>query len=197
MSNQTKDTRRHILAIGRGLTAKRGYTGVGLKELLAAADVPKGSFYHYFASKEAYGCALLEDFMRQYREDLGSTLLNAQLGARERFLGYFESWLKKQTGPDLHDRCLVVKLSAEVADLSDGMSKILERGVAYIISHLTQTLEQGIADGSIGPLRDPKSVAQSIYHQWLGASLIAGLSHNDAPLKAAMEMTAQAIAPTL
>lgn len=193
MTNQTKDTRSHILAIGRGLTARQGYSGVGLNELLKAADVPKGSFYHYFASKEAYGCALLEDFMRKYREDFFSTLLHSQLNARERFLGYFESWLEKQTGPALQDRCLVVKLSAEVADLSDGMSKILEQGVSEIIAHLTKTLEQGIAEGSVAPLRDPKSVAQSIYHQWLGASLVAGLSHNDEPLKAAMKMTAETV----
>lgn len=193
MSNQTKDTRSHILATGRGLTAKQGYAGVGLNALLKAAEVPKGSFYHYFASKEAYGCALLEDFMRQYREDLGRTLLHPQMNARERFLGYFENWLQKQTGPALHDRCLVVKLSAEVADLSDGMSKILARGVADIISHLAQTLERGIAEGSVAPLSDPRGVAQSIYHQWLGASLVAGLSHNDEPLKAAMKMTVETV----
>ncbi len=197
MSNQSKDTRSHILATGRGLTAKLGYAGVGLNALLKAADVPKGSFYHYFASKEVYGCALLEDFMRQYREDLGRTLLHPQLNARERFLGYFENWHKKQAGPALHDRCLVVKLSAEVADLSDGMSKILARVVADIISHLTKTLEQGIAEGSVAPLRDPRSIAQSIYHQWLGASLIAGLSHNDEPLQAAMKITVETVGQNL
>lgn len=193
MAPQTKDTKSHILAVGRSLTARQGYAGVGLSVLLKTADVPKGSFYHYFPSKEAYGCALLEDFVEQYRDSLGSTLGDLTLTARARFLGYFEGWLNKQTGPVLQDRCLVVKLSAEVADLSPAMSAILQRGVTDIIASLASTLEQGVRDGSIAPLADPKSLAQSLYHQWLGASLVAGLSHSDAPLLAAMQTTIAAI----
>jgi len=193
MTIEPKDTRSHILSVGRSLTARRGYTGVGLSELLKAADVPKGSFYHYFASKEAYGCALLEDFVAQYRESLGSTLGDPNRTARERFLAYFEAWFQKQTGPAVQDRCLVVKLSAEVADLSPDMSKILQGGVTDIIASLAATLTQGVADGSIAPLNDAAELAQSIYHEWLGASLVAGLSHSDAPLQAAMKATAGAI----
>jgi TetR/AcrR family transcriptional regulator, transcriptional repressor for nem operon len=194
MKTQTNDTRSHILAVGRSLTARQGFAGVGLNELLKAAEVPKGSFYHYFSSKEAYGCALLQDFVEQYRTDLGGSLLSSQSTARARFIGYFEGWLAKQTGPALQDRCLVVKLSAEVADLSPDMSKILQRGVADIVSSLSATLVQGIAEGSIAPLDDPHLLAQSIYHQWLGASLVAGLSQDDAPLQAALLATKQAVA---
>ncbi|PRY22275.1 TetR family transcriptional regulator [Aliiruegeria haliotis] len=193
MNTQTKDTRSHILEVGRSLIARQGYVGVGLSELLKAADVPKGSFYHYFQSKEAYGCALLENFVAQYQESLADTLGNAEQPARDRFLGYFEGWLAKQIGPSLQDRCLVVKLSAEVADLSPDMSRILQDGVSSIISSLTETLEQGITDGSIAPLNDPYGLARAIYYQWLGASLVAGLSHDDAPLKATMEATKQAV----
>jgi TetR/AcrR family transcriptional repressor of nem operon len=194
MSTQTKDTRSHILEIGRGLTARKGFAGVGLSELLKLADVPKGSFYHYFSSKEAYGCALLTDFIVSYREALQNTLHNPGLSARARFLGYFEGWLQRQTGPVLQDRCLVVKLSAEVADLSPDMSKILQNGVSAIIASLSQTLRDGITDGSIAALADPDSVAETLYHQWLGASLVAGLSRSDAPLQAALRATQSTVA---
>jgi TetR/AcrR family transcriptional regulator, transcriptional repressor for nem operon len=195
MDTQTKDTRSHILSVGRSLTARQGYSGVGLNELLKAADVPKGSFYHYFASKEAYGCALLEDFVAQYRVSLGETLFNPKMDARARLMSYFESWLRKQTGPNLQDRCLVVKLSAEVADLSTDMSKILQHGVAEIIASLTKTIEEGIAEGSVASIQDPNGVAQSVYYQWLGASLIAALTQDSTPLKTALKSTASAIPP--
>lgn len=195
MTEQSTDTRSHILAVGRSLTARQGYSGVGLSELLKAAGVPKGSFYHYFPSKEAYGCALLEDFVAQYRENLGATLSRDDQPARTRFLAYFEGWLARQTGPDVQHRCLVVKLAAEIADLSPDMSRILQNGVTSIIASLTKTLEAGVADGSIAPMEDAGQLAQSIYHQWLGASLIAGLSHDDAPLRMAMEATRKAVSP--
>ena len=38
---------------------RKGYSGVGLTEILTAAGVPKGSFYHYFASKDAFGEAMV------------------------------------------------------------------------------------------------------------------------------------------
>lgn len=46
MNAKTKDTRQHILEVGYQLVINKGFTAVGLSELLRAADVPKGSFYH-------------------------------------------------------------------------------------------------------------------------------------------------------
>ena len=61
MSRNTEhDTREHLLATGERLCMHRGFTGMGLSELLKTAEVPKGSFYHYFRSKEAFGVAMLE-----------------------------------------------------------------------------------------------------------------------------------------
>jgi TetR/AcrR family transcriptional repressor of nem operon len=52
----------------------KGYAAVGLNEILAAAGVPKGSFYHYFESKDAFGEALLESYFETYLEDLDAML---------------------------------------------------------------------------------------------------------------------------
>ncbi len=186
---QKNDTRSQILTTGRRLTAKQGYTGVGLSALLKEAGVPKGSFYHYFASKEAYGCALLNDFMTEYGTRLNASLAHPDMDARSRFLTYFEEWRKKQISPNLEDRCLVVKLSAEVADLSENMSNILQKSVSEIVARLTETLEQGTDDGTIAALEDPRSTAEMIYYMWLGASLVASLSHSEAPLNSAMNAT--------
>ena len=61
------DTREHLLATGERLCLQRGFTGMGLSELLKTAGVPKGSFYHYFRSKELFGVALLERYYEDYR----------------------------------------------------------------------------------------------------------------------------------
>lgn len=195
MRENRQDTRSHILSVGRGLTARWGYSGVGLSELLKEAGVPKGSFYHYFPSKEAYGCALLTEFVTEYRDKLSATLAHPTLDARSRFLAYFAEWHRKQISAAPEDRCLVVRLSAEVADLSADMSTILQSGVNEIIAALADTLRQGIAEGSIAALDNPEAMAELIYHQWLGASLVASISHEDAPFKAAMRATRALIPP--
>ncbi len=176
--------RSHILETGRALTASRGYTAVGLAELLTAAGVPKGSFYHYFKSKEAFGCALLDSYIAAYAEDLASTLNAPDLPARTRLLSYFEQWRLRQTGDRPEQRCLVVKLSAEIADLSPDMRRILDDGVAAILARLTAVLRAG--DGSIVAVRDPAALAQTLYQIWLGASLMASLSRDALPFDTAM-----------
>lgn len=66
------DTREHLLATGELLCMQRGFTGMGLSELLKTAEVPKGSFYHYFRSKEAFGVAMLERHYAAYHRRLAT-----------------------------------------------------------------------------------------------------------------------------
>ncbi len=54
-----QDTRERILAAGTTLFGQKGFNGCGLNEVLQAAGVPKGSFYHYFHSKEEFGVAVI------------------------------------------------------------------------------------------------------------------------------------------
>jgi TetR/AcrR family transcriptional repressor of nem operon len=82
-------TKEHILASGRGLVTQRGFTGMGLNELLKTASVPKGSFYHYFSSKEEFGCKLLEQYLSQYLKRLDEILTTGGPDARTRLMQYW------------------------------------------------------------------------------------------------------------
>ncbi|WP_432254455.1 TetR/AcrR family transcriptional regulator [Limimaricola sp. AA108-03] len=184
------DTRQHILAIGRALVARHGYTGVGLSELLREAGVPKGSFYHFFKSKEAFGCALLDSFVEGYAEDLSATLGAPDKDARARLMAYFEGWRARQSGEAYEARCLVVKLSAEVAELSPGMRDVLDRGVSAIIARLAAVIREGAGDGSLPAHPNPHMLATTLYQIWLGASLMGALSRDTIPYDGAMTATA-------
>src|SRR5262249_18469269 len=121
---QSADVREHILDTAQLLVKQRGFTAVGLNEILKAADVPKGSFYHYFESKEAFGAALLEQYFSAHLEYLDS-VLNASAGsAADRLMNYWEHWLRTQGSPDAEVKCLAVKLGAEVSDLSEAMRAV-------------------------------------------------------------------------
>lgn len=67
MKSETQDTRQHILDTGYQLIAQQGFSNVGLSQLLKHADVPKGSFYHYFKSKEQFGEALIKIILKTIR----------------------------------------------------------------------------------------------------------------------------------
>ncbi|MGO1071577.1 TetR/AcrR family transcriptional regulator [Lysobacter sp. CA199] len=184
------DVRQHILEIAHPLLLRKGFTAVGLAEVLAAAQVPKGSFYHYFGSKEAFGEAVLEAYFADYLSCMDSLL--AQPGtAAQRLLAYFHFWLDSQTGDEAQSRCLVVKLGAEVCDLSESMRAALSRGTGCITERLARCIDAGRVDGSVAAATEPRAAAMSLYQSWLGASLLAKITHDRAPLDNVLAGTRQ------
>ncbi|WP_447734469.1 TetR/AcrR family transcriptional regulator [Pseudomonas shirazensis] len=185
MKKSQSDMRQHIIDVARSLMTQKGYTAVGLTELLATAGVPKGSFYHYFRSKEEFGQALLEEYFSEYLGRVDS-LMHAQGTAAERLLGYLRYWAQTQALEHADQKCLVVKLGAEVCDLSEDMRSVLVTGTAQIIQRITSMVEQGQADGSISAASPPTVMAEGIYQLWLGASLLVKVTHSEQPFDVAM-----------
>ncbi|WDZ95312.1 TetR/AcrR family transcriptional regulator [Herbaspirillum sp. WKF16] len=191
------ENKRNILTAGRAIIAQKGFSGVGLSEILSAADIPKGSFYHYFGSKEQYGRELIEHYVQGYlallEQVLGAT--PAAGGARERLLTYWGYWLESQCCEEFEQRCLVVKLSAEVADLSEDMRAALHEGTGRFIARIAGCIADGVADGSLHTVLAPLPTATMLYQLWLGASLMSKLSRDRAPMESAMQVTRRVLVP--
>ena len=188
MNASRQETRQHILDTGRRLIAGKGFTSVGLNEILLAASVPKGSFYHYFGSKEQYGCSLLESYFDGYLSRIDALLDTATPCARERLIAYWQQWMDTQCDDCLDSKCLVVKLSAEVADLSESMRRALHDGTNDVIARIGNCIDRGVADQSL-PMLDGLVTAQMLYQLWLGASLLGKIQRSRAPLDQAMVVT--------
>ncbi len=190
-TSESSDARDGIVAVGQRIMAGKGFSAVGLNEILTTAGVPKGSFYYYFASKDAFGEALLEQYFRDYLAELDATLQESGRTVADSLVHYFQSWRSKQTVSDCHGKCLVVKLGAEVADLSEPMRLALKGGTAGIVSRLAAAIERGAAEGSLGVEGEPGLVAESLYQLWLGASVMAKITRDESPFDAAMRTTRQ------
>lgn len=188
MNTRHDNTRQHILETGRRIIAGKGFASVGLNEILTSAGVPKGSFYHYFASKEQYGQALLQEYFDSYLADLDELFAADATSGRERLMRYWQRWLGKQLDACAEQKCLVVKLAGEVADLSDAMRVTLRDGTDQVVQRIARVIEAGVADGSI-PALDPGITAQTLYQMWLGASLLGKLHRDTAALENAMVFT--------
>ncbi|WP_279026464.1 TetR/AcrR family transcriptional regulator [Gibbsiella quercinecans] len=193
-TNKGEQTRLHILAAGQTLVLQKGFVGVGLKEILAACGVPKGSFYHYFPSKEAFGCALLQQYVDAYVQRLDELLAGTE-GGRQRLMRYWHAWIDDPLLGGWAESCLVVKLAAEVADLSEDMRLILCDGVALLTARIAEMVAAGRRDGSLPTGDAPQVVAQALYQLWLGAALLAKLTRDKAPLRQALMTTERLIAP--
>lgn len=176
------DTREHILITGEVLCVRRGFHAMGLIELLKVAGVPKGSFYHYFASKEAFGVAMLERYFAHYLQRLRNYLDDHKGDQRQRVLDYYYQLLQTFHQESSFAGCLSVKLSAEVCDLSEPMRIALDTGSRAIVATLTAALEKAQQQHSLQQIDNAEAVAQNIYMLWLGASLLSKISRDVRPL---------------
>lgn len=190
-TSETADVRENIIAVGQRLIGARGFSAVGLNEILAEAGVPKGSFYHYFGSKDAFGVALLDSYFDEYLDDLDQTLAQPGLNMAQRLMNYFRIWQETQSFYDCQGKCLAVKLGAEVADMSETMRATLNRGTAGIVSRLARAIETGVGEGSILIEGESQNAAQSLYQLWLGASIMVKIVRNLQPFEMAMKTTRQ------
>jgi TetR/AcrR family transcriptional repressor of nem operon len=190
-TNESSDVRDNILAVGQRIMSGKGFSAVGLNEILTEAKVPKGSFYHYFGSKDAFGEALLANYFEDYLADIDKVMSQPGLTMAQRLLNYFDMWRANQSFLDCQGKCLAVKLAAEVADLSEAMRAVLNHGTSSIIGRLTVALELGVEEGSLRVDEPPRQVAESLYQLWLGASVMVKIVRGTEPFDSAMAVTRQ------
>ncbi|MCE9776951.1 TetR/AcrR family transcriptional regulator [Shewanella algae] len=196
MNTQTQSTRQHILGTGYQLVVTKGFSNVGLSQLLQHAKVPKGSFYHYFKSKEQFGEALIKDYFNDYQDKLQALLGHERTPALQRLQSYWQLWQDCDADVCGAQKCLVVKLSAEVADLSEPMRMALLQGAKRIIATIAECIEAGNRDGSV-KVSNSDQTAQLLYNLWLGASLMSKLTQDKNALNLAMQTTDSILAGRL
>ncbi len=184
-----QDTRERILIVGESLLIGRGFTALGLSEILSTAKVPKGSFYHYFQSKEGFGVALLERYFSEYDTRLTCLLSDQSRPVRSRIIAYFQGWRAMSADNNCHHTCLAVKLAAEVSDLSEPMRCALDRGMDSIIAQLAGAIRLAQSQGSVLARSDAAQLAETLYSMWVGASLLSKVKRSPQPLDLAYQHT--------
>jgi TetR/AcrR family transcriptional repressor of nem operon len=183
VATRTPDTRQRILDTAQRVMARKGYSGVGINEVLAEAGVPKGSFYHYFASKDAFGEALLQSYFAGYLAEMDDLLERPGSPAAERLAAYWQHWRETQSFDECQGKCLAVKLGAEVADMSEPMR------LAMKDARLAGLIAAGRRDGSLPGGGDPGEMGRALYDLWLGASIMAKIQRSLAPLDTATTLS--------
>jgi TetR/AcrR family transcriptional regulator, transcriptional repressor for nem operon len=174
-------TRDHLIATGLKVLHSHGFHASGVQDITDAAEVPKGSFYTHFDSKERFGAEVLGRYWER-RADLASGFLSDEsrspLG---RLKAYFGS-KTHVTGP--FDRgCLIGNFSAEMA----GESRLVRDRLAGVFAAWTQMLAGSIREAqAAGELRaelDPDSIAAFLIDAYEGAILRTKVDRDPAALR--------------
>ena len=191
MKTTQGDTRESILRTARQILPRKGFAAVGINEILTAAGVPKGSFYHFFGSKDAFGEAVMRSYYTDYLADMDHILAEPGLSAAQRLMNYWQYWRDMQSANECQGKCLTVKLGAEVSDLSESMRIVLKEGTTAMVDRLERMIAVGLEEGSLTIDGSARDTAQALYDMWLGASLLVKIHRNTSPFDTTMTVTRQ------
>lgn len=176
------DARDRLLAAGVELFAKKGFNGCGIAEVLEKAGVPKGSFYHYFASKEAFGVVLIEHTRDGYLELLKPILGDRRATPLQRLRRIFERCRDEAAADGPQQECLIAKIAMETANLSEPVHAAVRCAYQQWSALLAQVIREGQAAGEIDRKHDADRLGNVLVMLWEGASMRMQIDRNVAPL---------------
>lgn len=175
-------TREALLRAGVAALTEKGYGATGIDEILKSLNVPKGSFYHYFDSKERFGAELIDRYAAYFARRLDRFFLDAQLSPLARLRAFIDDAGAGMARHQFRRGCLVGNLGQEMSALPDGFRARL---IAVFDDWQGRTeicLEAAKAAGELAPQQDCKALAAFFWIGWEGAVLRAKLERSAAPL---------------
>ncbi len=191
MSDRYSDKRRELLTAGAEVMLAKGYNGTGIQEIVNRAGVPKGSFYNYFRSKEAFALAALEHLSDASRSVYEAALTDPGISPRQRLIDLFDRLISDHTASHGATRgCLVGKLCQEMAEVNPVIGDKVEYLSRHYAGAIARCLQEARSAGEIDADRDTDQLAEFIFNSWEGALMRMKASRSSQPLNAFREILA-------
>jgi TetR/AcrR family transcriptional regulator, transcriptional repressor for nem operon len=210
-----QSTRERLIAVGLQKVLEGGWSATSIDVVLRECDVPKGSFYHYFASKEAFGYALLESYQAFFMQRLTKWFVDQPTDGLGQLQAAMDGFLADSiAGIERYGYrrgCLVGALGQEVAGLHEGFrAKLLDslqqwdKTLANALFNCASSYQNSNAKGSKNPkttgllpmqkaplnapqtLQKCEKLSQEFWALWEGAVLRSLLAQNPDMLRAAV-----------
>src|SRR5258708_38743867 len=122
MANQ--GTREELIEVGLKQIHSAGYTATGINQILELADVPKGSFYHHFASKDAFAKEILEHYNFGEQKRWESFLGDTKVSPLKRLRRYFKEMIAIYGRRGRNAGCLLVNMTLDAAEQNPALQEL-------------------------------------------------------------------------
>jgi len=188
-----KDTQGEIIRIGTEMIARQGYNATGIEAILKEAGVPKGSFYHYFKSKEDFGLAVIDNFAERFKQRMETFLSNEDRAPLDRIRDFLESGLTHVAQNQCTKGCLIGNLGQELADLNERFRARLDEIFGMWRERFAACLREAQDRGELANAVDPTITAGFILSGWEGAILRAKVMKSPQPMRDFVDLLFSAI----
>jgi TetR/AcrR family transcriptional repressor of nem operon len=174
--NTPTDTRQRLLDSARELLHSRSYGNVGVKEICDVAGVQKGSFYHFFPSKQELVLAVLDEFFLISKEEIFARSFRPEWSAMQQLSALldnmyaFQKSIKEQTGKTLG--CPYGNIASEMSTQDEVIRQRLDNLFQQMETTLQTTLDVAVRKGEIAPC-NTAATASAMFSYMEGLMLLA------------------------
>ena len=176
------DTKQQLLEQGMAMLLRQGYHDLGISAVLEATGIPKGSFYHHFASKEDFGLEVIDLYMTGVHAGLDLCLADDSLAPLDRVRRFFEMTEEKYGGEG-YLGCLLGGLGQELSGVSEVFRRKVEWCFSEIARRIAHCLDEAVRRGELAKKTDTRAMADLLINCWEGAALRTRLRRDPAPLR--------------
>lgn len=175
--------RETILQAGRKVMFHKGYVGSGIREIVAEASVPQGSFTNHFRSKEEFAVEVLNRYFSDLQSAIAEALLDESKTPRVRLARYLDIITQRLADDNFARGCLIGDLSLEAAPQSEMLRSRLIEIFADWSGSFAACIAEGQELGEITDVFSPQDLAEFFLAGWEGAILRMKVSRDAEPLE--------------
>ena len=174
-------TRARLLEKGGDLISTHGFNATGVQEITSVAGVPKGSFYNYFESKEAFAVEVLTEYWESVVATYGPILADHSMAPLARIARYFAGLAEFHARRSYAVGCLIGNMALEVTPSSEHVRTTLADIYRQWVAALAECLRQAQVQGELPAGKDPAHVAVALIDAFEGAVTRAKVERNRSP----------------
>ncbi len=180
---------------GLEVLTEKGFSATGIEEILGRVGIPKGSFYHYFESKEAFGLELIGRYGEFFARKLDRHLRNPALSPLDRLHAFVDDAKAGMARFAYRRGCLIGNLGQEMGSLPESFRARLKDTFEDWQSRFSACLAEAQKAGQLAPDADTRQLAAFFWIGWEGAVLRAKLEQSAAPLEVFAEFFFASLPP--
>lgn len=164
--------KQEIITISRGIIHSKGYQATSISDILKAASIGKGQFYHYFSSKYDLGLAVIEDVVQDLDQQLINEIFQSKEDAKTRLNKMLDWNLASHTETKSNLGCAIGNLAIEMSEHDETFRVKIKEFFDKWMSEIELALVEMIEQNQLDPTTDCKKSAQAIVAMIEGGILL-------------------------
>ena len=176
------DTRNDLIRSGLELLTQNGFLATGVDAIVKNANVPKGSFYYYFKSKEDYAQTVLNAYDSFFEHKLKKHLHESSCTPMVRLENFINDACEGIKKYNFTRGCLVGNMMQESPGLPQSFIKVLQNILESWQALVAACLSDALSSGEISSNMNNTQLAAIFWSGWEGAVMRSKLYCSTEPV---------------